>query len=170
MKSPRHDADTPRRTSGSQHAKMSRSLEIYQRGHFGRSPKKVTIHKNTAFREDEILGAIDAFNESTEVELVQIVKSANWSAIKYGVKDGQPQPDAYPADRGTLIPLTKNEALFWTQGSVRGVHMQSDNYNVYKEGSLKPAVKEALFDAARKISPSEGREKIMRQARKNLKD
>lgn len=34
----------------------------------------------------------------------------------------------------------------------------------------KKAVKEALFDAASKISPSEGREKIMRQARKNLKD
>jgi hypothetical protein len=33
----------------------------------------------------------------------------------------------------------------------------------------KKDVKEALFDAAKKISPSEGREKIMRQARKNLK-
>lgn len=119
------------------HAVMSRSLEIYQRGHFGRSPKKVTIHKNTVFQEDEIVGAIDAFNESTEVELVQIVKSANWSAIKYGGKEAG-QPDMYPVDRGTLIPLTTNEALFWTQGSVRGVHMRSDNYNVYKEGSLKP--------------------------------
>ena len=33
----------------------------------------------------------------------------------------------------------------------------------------KKAVKEALFEAARKISPSEGREKIMKEARKNLK-
>lgn len=120
------------------HAVMSRSLEIYQRGHFGHPPKKVTIHKNTAFQEDEILGAIDAFNEATEVELVQIVKSVNWSAIKYVKKDDQTQPDAYPVDRGTLIPLTGNEALLWTQGSVRGVHMKSDNYNVYKEGNLKP--------------------------------
>ena len=31
-------------------------------------------------------------------------------------------------------------------------------------------VKDALTDAAKKISPSEGREKIMRQARKNLRD
>ncbi len=93
-------------------------MEIYQRGHFGRSPKKVTIHKNTTFREEEILGAIDAFNERTEVELVQIVRNTNWSAIKYGIK--KQEPDGYPVDRGTLIPLTKNEALFWTQGSVRG--------------------------------------------------
>jgi hypothetical protein len=33
----------------------------------------------------------------------------------------------------------------------------------------KKAVKEALTEAAKKISPSEGREKIMQQARKNLK-
>ena len=33
----------------------------------------------------------------------------------------------------------------------------------------KKTVKEALFDAAKKISPSEGREKIMKEARKNLK-
>jgi len=116
------------------HGVMSRSLEIYQRGHFGRSPTKVTIHKNTAFREEEALGAIDAFNERTEVELVQIVRNTNWSAIKYNGK----KPDGYPVDRGTLIPLTKNEALFWTQGSVRGVHVDNDQLNVYKEGSLKP--------------------------------
>ena len=32
----------------------------------------------------------------------------------------------------------------------------------------KKDIKEVLFDAARKVSPSEGREKIMREARKNL--
>lgn len=34
----------------------------------------------------------------------------------------------------------------------------------------KKVVKEALFDAARETSPSEGREKIMQKARKKLKD
>ena len=29
---------------------LSRSLEIYQRGHFGRVPQKITIHKNTQFK------------------------------------------------------------------------------------------------------------------------
>jgi hypothetical protein len=33
----------------------------------------------------------------------------------------------------------------------------------------KQAVKKALTDAARAISPSEGREKIMKEARKNLR-
>ncbi len=35
--------------------------------------------------------------------------------------------------------------------------------------NTKTEVKNALFDAARAISPSEGREKIMRQAAKTLK-
>jgi hypothetical protein len=34
----------------------------------------------------------------------------------------------------------------------------------------RQAVKAALTEAARKISPSEGREKIMREARRNLRD
>jgi hypothetical protein len=36
--------------------------------------------------------------------------------------------------------------------------------------ATKKDVKDALIEAAKKISPSEGREKIIRQARKNLKD
>lgn len=35
--------------------------------------------------------------------------------------------------------------------------------------TTKKDAKEALLNAARKISPSEGREKIMKEARKNLK-
>lgn len=34
----------------------------------------------------------------------------------------------------------------------------------------KQAVKEALFDAAKKVEPSEGREKIMKLARKDLRN
>jgi hypothetical protein len=34
----------------------------------------------------------------------------------------------------------------------------------------KQEIKQALTDAAREVSPSEGREKVMREARKNLRD
>lgn len=116
-------------------AVMSRSLEIYQSGHSGRAPKKVTLHKNTPFREAEILGALDAFNDRTEVELVQIIKSSNWMALAYGRNQ---QSDFYPLTRGTHITMTTDTAFLWTQGSVKGVHMEGDNKSVYKEGSLKP--------------------------------
>lgn len=115
---------------------MSRSLEIYQSGHAGRAPKKVTVHKNTAFQPDEVLGALDAFADNTEVELVQIVKSSPWMATQYSARYPK-QPDGYPVRRGTLIPIQANEALFWAQGSVLNVHMSKDQ-PVYKEGALKP--------------------------------
>jgi hypothetical protein len=115
---------------------LSRSLEIYQSGHAGRSPTKVTVHKNTEFKEEEILGAIDSFRKGTEVELVQIVKDVSWRGIRYDVK--KPEPYNYPVERGTYLPIDVNEALLWTQGSVQGVHMQNPSYNVYKEGILKP--------------------------------
>jgi hypothetical protein len=57
---------------------LSRSLEIYQRGHLGRVPQKITIHKNTPFTEEEILGSLDSFRDGTEVELLQIVKHIQW--------------------------------------------------------------------------------------------
>ena len=38
--------------------------------------------------------------------------------------------------RGTYLPLDRDEALLWTQGSVRGVHMNSELRDVYKEGGL----------------------------------
>ena len=116
---------------------LSRSLEVYQSGHSGHSPGKVTVHKNTEFKDEEILGALDSFRETTEVELVQIVKDVTWKAIRFETAV-PPAPHNYPVDRGTYVPIDRNEALLWTQGSVRGVHMRGDNLDVYKEGALLP--------------------------------
>jgi hypothetical protein len=116
---------------------LSRSLEIYQRGHLGSVPHKITIHKNTPFKEEEILGALDSFREGTEVELVQIVKETSWRGIRFDTKV-PPQPYNYPVTRGTYLPLSPNETLLWTQGSVQGVNVVNPRFNVYKEGALKP--------------------------------
>jgi hypothetical protein len=116
---------------------LSRSLEVYQRGHFGRVPRKITVHKNTAFKEDEILGALDSFREGTDVELVQIVKGVDWKGIRFDANT-PPQPYNYPVARGTYLPIGPSEALLWSQGSVQGVHVDNPSFNVYKEGALKP--------------------------------
>lgn len=116
---------------------LSRSLNVYQGGHLGRTPSKVTIHKNTPFREEEILGALDSFRDGTEVELVQIVKDVPWKGIRF--KGGaQAEAAAYPVQRGVYLPLAADEALLWTQGSVAGVNVQRRDQDVYKEGFLKP--------------------------------
>lgn len=131
---------------------LSRSLEIYQTGHFGRVPGKITVHKNTAFKEEEILGALDSFRDGTEVELVQIVKESNWKGVRFDLKT-PPAPFNYPVARGTYLPVDINEALLWTQGSVQGVHVQNPNFNVYKEGPLKPTPSPILI---RRFSGSGG--------------
>jgi hypothetical protein len=116
---------------------LSRSLEIYQRGYFGRLPKKITVHKNTAFKEEEILGALDSFPDGTEVELIQLVQSVSWKGIRFN-NANPPIAYSFPVERGTYIPIEPDEAWLWTQGSVRGVNLSNPAYNIYKEGALKP--------------------------------
>lgn len=127
-------------------AVLSRSLNVYHGGHVGRTPKKITIHKNTEFKPEEIEAALDTFNEGTEVELVQVVQSTDWTGVRYtpgrkawgGKPAERPQAHNYPVERGSYLPISQNEALAWTQGSVVGVQLENPNYNVYKEGVLKP--------------------------------
>lgn len=123
---------------------LSRSLAIYQEGHFGRAPRKITIHKNTPFTENETLGALDSFRDSTEVELVQIIRETGWRGIQYNEKS-PPSPHAYPVTRGTYLPIDKREALLWTQGNVIGVHTGDPSKDVYKEGALKPTPSPVLL-------------------------
>lgn len=123
---------------------LSRSLNVYQGGHLGRTPKKVTIHKNTPFKEEEVLGALDSFNEGTEIELVQIVKHVDWKGVRFDTRS-PPQPANYPVERGTYLPIETDEALLWTQGSVAGVNVQRAGQDVYKEGMLKPVPSPVLI-------------------------
>lgn len=125
-------------------AVLSRSLMIYQNGHSGRIPKKIFIHKSSHFTEDEIQGAHDAFGSQTELELIQVVRKTGW----YGMKINGPseyqgpkqpaRPAPYPLERGVYLPISENECLLWTQGSVTGVNLQKENQPVFKEGALKP--------------------------------
>jgi hypothetical protein len=78
------------------------------------------------------------------VELVQIVKSVAWTGIRFDTKT-PPGAARYPVARGTYLPVDKNEALLWTQGSVRGVHLDNSNFDVYKEGALKPTPSPVLL-------------------------
>lgn len=142
----RDERDNPYLSYYEMQSVLSRSLAIYQHGHAGRTPKKFTIHKSTPFTEEEIEAAIDSFNEATEVELVQIVQNTDWRGIRYNegkrARGDKPAEKAsahnYPVQRGAYVPISDNEALVWTQGSVVGVHQRNARYDVYKEGVLKP--------------------------------
>lgn len=118
---------------------MSKSLLLYQNAHGGRVPKKIYIHKTSHFTEDEIEGAFDAFGTKTELELVQIIRANNWYGLKVEAPSGgKLRAAGYPVDRGLYQPLTENECLLWTQGSVSGINQQRANQPVFKEAPLKP--------------------------------
>jgi hypothetical protein len=65
------------------------------------------------------------FGEKTDIELVQIIRSTSWFGLKIdGPKDGSPASAApYPLERGIYLPISENECLLWTQGSVAGVNV-----------------------------------------------
>lgn len=87
---------------------LSRCLAVYQKGHVGRTPRKITIHKTTPFKEEEIEAAIDSFNERTEVELVQIVQNVDWRGMRYDA--GRPARGMSRLSRRKPIIIPSNEA------------------------------------------------------------
>ncbi len=108
---------------------MSKCLQIYQNTHSGKVPKKITVHKNIPFSEDEIRGCRKAFGKGIDLELIQI-QNTDWQGIKIAAKKC---PHNYPCDRGCFIPLKNNECLLWLQGNVN-----IDGKNIFKEGALTP--------------------------------
>jgi len=122
------------------HGVMSQSLKIYQDSHAGRIPKKIIIHKSTPYREEEILGCLDAFGSKTEVELVQIIRDVPWRGIQYGANK---KISNYPCERGAYIPLSPNECLLWTQGTVEKV--TKSGRAVFKEGALTPIARPVML-------------------------
>ena len=135
---------------------LSRSLNLYQNGHNGRMPRKIFVHKTSHFTEEERQGAFDAFGDKTEIELIQVIRGTKW----YGLKMDGPRspgqragPAPYPVDRGLYQPMTKDECLLWTQGSVAGVNVQRANQPVFKEAALKPLPDPIML---RRFSGSEG--------------
>jgi hypothetical protein len=118
---------------------MGRSLELYQRRHAGRSPRRIVVHKSTEFRYAEVDGCFDAFHAASDIELLQVQQETPWRGIHIeapkqgGAKAGKPAP--YPVLRGSYAPLGPREVLLWTQGdapeAVGGRHF-------YKEGKGIP--------------------------------
>lgn len=129
-------------------AVIIKSLNEYRKSHH-KSPKKITIHKNTKFTDDEIRGALNSFNSDTQVELVQIVSKTDL----YGIKWTKKTPDDYGVSRGVYQPLSENEALFWIKGPVLGANLAGPNKQTYKDFIFEPTPRPVLL---RRFSGTDG--------------
>ena len=107
---------------------MTRSLDLYRRRHAGRSPRRVMVHKNTAFRREEVGGCMEALHLCESVDLVQVVEDVGWRAVHIDSganKMTKGKAVAFPVSRGTVVPLGPREALLWTHGDVQGITNRS---------------------------------------------
>lgn len=112
---------------------MTRSMDLYQRRHAGRAPRRVTVHKTTEFKHAEIEGALEALHLCEAVDLIQIVDESSWRGVlieapQRSQRDSKGQVSAFPVRRGTLVGLSQMEALLWTHGDVRGIADQGRAY------------------------------------------
>ena len=85
---------------------MTRSLNLYQRRHAGRTPRRVMVHKNTEFKRKEIEGAMEALNPCEAVDLIQVVEDVGWRGVRIdGARERFKKkgfPASYPVSRGTV--------------------------------------------------------------------
>lgn len=103
---------------------MTRSLDLYRRRHSGRTPRRVTVHKTTEFKPEEIDGCMEALHLCEAVDLIQVVEDVSWRGVRIDPNrqgGSKGTPAAFPVERGTLIGLGPRECLLWMHGDVRGV-------------------------------------------------
>lgn len=112
-------------------AVLARSLALYQGRNGGNLPRRMVIHKTTAFKESEVEGAFDALAGVREIECVEISAASCWRGV-WLIDSGQSKPPSrpsgYPVPRGTMVVRSGNSALVWVAGNAPDVSKTGDYY------------------------------------------
>lgn len=112
-------------------AVMARSLHLYQSRNGGQLPQRLVVHKTTAFRSEELEGALDALAAVPEVECVEVTSSPGWRGVwlKQSRKPGaRSEADGYPVPRGTVLQRSGRSLLVWVAGNAPRAALQGDHY------------------------------------------
>ncbi|EIK71338.1 hypothetical protein PseBG33_0006 [Pseudomonas synxantha BG33R] len=116
---------------------ISRSLALYQQRNTV-LPRRLVIHKTTAFKPQEIQGAMDALASVKEVEFIEVSSRSHWRGvwlIDSGKNNPPSQAAKYPVPRGTMVMRSGTSALLWAAGNAAGV---SASGNYYQGGKSIP--------------------------------
>lgn len=112
-------------------AVLARSLQLYQKRNGGAFPRRLVVHKTTAFREEEIQGASEALAAVPEFECIEVGSNSSWRGVWMVGNPGGPRPtkaDGYPVPRGTLQTRSGTSCLVWAAGNAPGVSTSSAYY------------------------------------------
>lgn len=110
---------------------IARSVSIYQQRNGGLLPKRMVIHKNNAFKEEEVQGAMDALSGVPEVECIEISSRSTWRGVwlvESRDQNNRSAPARYPVPRGTMLARSGTSALLWAAGNATGVSTSLDYY------------------------------------------
>ena len=99
-------------------------------------PRRVVIHKRTEFRRDEREGLLEGLAGVDEVDMIEIQVDDAFRYVNSKLVDGHVQVDKFPVARGTVIPISDNEALLWVHGSAAAIR---NNWRYYQGKRRIPA-------------------------------
>lgn len=112
-------------------AVLARSLELYQGRNGGNLPKRLVIHKTTAFKQEEIEGAFDALAGVPDIECVEVGAASRWRGV-WLLSPGRSNPASkaagYPVPRGTMVVRSGNSALVWVAGNAPSASNKGNYY------------------------------------------
>lgn len=114
-------------------AVLARSLQLYQSRNGGVLPRRLVIHKTTAFREEEIQGAAEALAGIPEFECIEVGSNAAWRGVWMVSNPNGPKPtkpDGYPVPRGIVQARSESSCFVWVAGNAPG----ASNKGAYYQG------------------------------------
>lgn len=118
------DLENPHLSREQMRAVMARCVRLYQDRHAGRLPARVSVHKNSSFRDEEADAVVEAWAAVTEVECLHIGTTTAWRGVELVSPRsgaGKSEPNGWPVQRGTLQFLSDRDALLWANGTVPGI-------------------------------------------------
>lgn len=134
------DLDNPHLTREEMRSVMARSAHLYQHRHGGRMPRRVSIHKTTGWREDEVHGVLDAWSAAEAVECLTVQEGTPWRAVVLQRSgSGAPsEPADWPVARGTVQQLSGRSALVWVNATANRMSVRGGRYNPNVKGLPTP--------------------------------
>ncbi len=112
-------------------AVLARSLQIYQARNGGSLPRRLVVHKTTAFQDQEIQGAREALSAISEVECLEIGSNSAWRGVWMTPNPSGPKrtkADGYPVPRGIVQVRSGASCFVWVAGNAPGVSLKGAYY------------------------------------------
>ena len=112
-------------------AVLTRSLASHQKRNGGRLPKRLVVHKTTAFREEELDGVFDATAGVSQLDCLEVSARGSWRGVWLVPSDDPDVPSVpsnYPVPRGTVLARSGTSALVWVAGNAPKASTKPDFY------------------------------------------